>query len=336
MTRHVALRSTGMYVPEIEYPNSIYRERFAAVAPDFVDNMEAATAIGTRWHAPSDWATSDLAVRAAEQALARAGIGPEDVDMIVLGTDSPDYVTPATSVVVQHKLGAKKAGTFDVGCACASFPTALSAASGMMLANPWMKHVLVIGAYMMHKLADERDPMHFFYGDGAGAAVLQPSETPGVLSSAFRADGSFARHWGIMSGGTAEPASEESVRAGRTQVRMTEKYPPEVNDEGWPALARALCANNGFALGDVDLFLFTQVRKRTIQKVMATLEQPFEKAHTVMEKWGYTGSACIPMALHDAVASGRVKPGDLVMMVGSGVGYNQAGIAVRITDALAR
>jgi 3-oxoacyl-[acyl-carrier-protein] synthase-3 len=84
----------------------------------------------------------------------------------------------------------------------------------------------------------------------------------------------------------------------------------------------------------VDLFLFTQVRKRTIEKVMSTLEAPLDKAHTVMEKWGYTGSACIPMALHDAIDCGRVKGGDLVVLVGSGVGHNQAGIALRVTDSL--
>lgn len=336
MTRHVAIRSTGMYVPEIEYPNSIYRERFKESAPDFVDKMETAAGIMTRFHAPPDWATSDLAVRAAKQALSRAKLAPEDIDMILVGTDSPDYITPSTSVVVQQKLGATKAGTFDVGCACASFPTALSAASGMMATNPWMKNVLVIGAYMMHKLADPNDQMHFFYGDGAGAAVLQPSEKPGLMSAAFRSDGNYAKAWFIASGGTAEPASEESVRAGRTLVRMVDKYPPSINEEGWPAVTRALCANNGFSLADVDLFVFTQVRKRTIEKVMKSLEVPMEKAHTIMEKWGYTGSACIPMALHDAIETGRAKPGDLVVLVGSGVGYNQAGIAVRLTDDLVR
>ena len=203
-----------------------------------------------------------------------------------------------------------------------------------MLANPWMKNVLVIGAYMMHRLADPNDPMCFFYGDGAGAALLQPSEKPGVLASAFRADGSYAKHWGILSGGTAEPASVASIAAGRTHVRMAEKYPPAINDEGWPAIVRMLAERNRFTLDEVDLFVFTQVRKRTIEKVMTALEVPFAKAHTVMEKWGYTGSACIPMALHDAIVSGRAKPGALVLLVGSGVGHNQAGIAVRLTDTL--
>ena len=115
---------------------------------------------------------------------------------------------------------------------------------------------------------------------------------------------------------------------------MAEKYPPAINDEGWPALVHMLTDRNHVALEDVDLFVFTQVRKRTIEKVMKTLDVPFAKAHTVMEKWGYTGSACIPMALHDAIATGRAQAGDLILLVGSGVGHNQAGIALRLTDRL--
>jgi len=168
MSSHVAIRSTGMYVPEIEVPNDVLRARFAKTAPEYIDKMEATTGIATRWYAPEAWATSDLAVRAARQALSRAQVAAQDLDLIIVGTDSPDYMTPATSVVVQHKLEAPNAGTFDVGCACASFPTALATAHGLMATNPWMKNVLVIGAYMMHKLADPQDQGIFFYGDGAG------------------------------------------------------------------------------------------------------------------------------------------------------------------------
>ncbi len=333
---YVAIKSTGFYLPEIEMKNEALHARFAAENPDFVPKMEGSTGIKTRFYAPNDWATSDLAVRAAKQAMERGGVTAEDIDLIIVGTDSPDYITPATSVVVQNKLGAKKAGTFDVGCACASFPTALSAANGIMATNPWMKNVLVIGAYMMHKLADPTDTAIFFYGDGAGAALLQRSSEPGLMSASFRADGSFAKMWGIMAGGTVEPANVDAINAGRTHVRMTEKYPPEVNDEGWPAVTRMIAERNQFNLRDVDLFVFTQVRKRTIEKVMTKLEVPVEKAHMIMDKWGYTGSACIPMALHDAVVTGKAKPGQLVVLVGSGVGYNQAGIALRLTDALVR
>src|ERR1039457_6558833 len=158
------------------------RERFKHI-PDFVDKMEASSGIKTRWHAPENWATSDVALPAAKLALERARKKPEDVDLIILGTDSPDYITPATSVVLQYKLGAKNAGTFDVGCACASFPTGLSAAAGIIAANPSIRTVLVVGVYLMHKLAAPDDPLTFFYGDGAGAAVLTAADRPGFVGA---------------------------------------------------------------------------------------------------------------------------------------------------------
>jgi len=329
MTRYAKIMSTGRYIPEIEVSNDVLRERFAHL-PDFVDKMEASSAIRTRFWAPDDWATSDVALPAARQALERAGRHPKEVDLLIVGTDSPDYITPATSVVVQHKLGAVHAGTFDIGCACASFPTGLAAAAGMIATNPNLRTVLVIGVYMMHKLAAPDDPMVFFYGDGAGAAVLEPADAPGFVASASRADGAFHRHWGIYAGGTAEPATEDAVLGGRTTVRMLERYPPEVNHEGWPKVVRALAANGGFALDEVDLAIFTQVRKPSIEVVMADLGLPMSKAHTVMEKWGYTGSACVPIAFDDALEHGKAGPGDLVVFVGSGVGYNQAGAAFRL------
>lgn len=330
MSPSARIVSTGSYLPEIEMSNDALRRRFAATAPEFVDKMEAGTGIRTRWYAPPDWATSDLAVRAAERALAAAGKTPLDVDLILLGTDSPDFVTPATSVVVQHKLGARNAGTFDIGCACASFPTCLATAAGLIATNKSLKTVVAIGAYMMHKLTDPNDPMIFFFGDGAGAAVLEPSERPGFVASSFRADGSYFRNWAIHSGGTAEPVTEESFKAGRTTVKMIERYPPELNNEGWPKLVRQMAADGGFAVGDIDMLLLTQARKPTIEFVMQDLGLPMEKTHLVMEKWGYTGSASVAMALDDARALGKIKMGDLVVLVASGVGYNMAGAAFRM------
>lgn len=329
MARVARIVSTGRFVPEREITNDMLRERFDSLVPEFVDKMEASSRILTRYWAPDDWATSDVALPAAREALERAGRSAGEVDLIILGTDSPDYITPATSVVLQHKLGAKNAGTFDVGCACASFPTGLAIGSGMIATNPSISTVLVVGVYLMHKLADGRDPMIFFYGDGAAAAVLEPGDEAGFLGSAFQADGAYHHHWGIYSGGTSEPATEESVREGRARVRMLERYPPEVNHEGWPRLVRRLAGDVGFAVSDIDLAIFTQVRKPSIELVMEDLGLPIERTHTVMEKWGYTGSACVGMALDDAAQAGKLASGDLLVLVGSGVGYNQAGAAFR-------
>jgi 3-oxoacyl-[acyl-carrier-protein] synthase-3 len=333
MARYGTIISTGRYVPEIEVTNEQLKAHFEAVNPavaPVVDAFAASSGYKRRFYALRDWAASDIAVPAAQEAIKRAGIKPEQIDMVLLGTDTPDYITPATSVVLQHKIGAVNAGTFDIGCACASFPTGVAAASGLLSTNAWMKYVLVVGVYMMSKLADPNDVTRFFYGDGAGAAVLAVDSKPGFITSAFIADGSYHKHWGIYSGGTYEPATIESVQAGRTQVRLIERYPPEVNHAGWPRLVRALADRGGFTLDEIDSVLFTQVRLPSIHVVMEDLDLPITKTHWIMEEWGYMGSACIPICLDDAIEQGKVKSGGLLVLIGSGVGYNQAGVALRM------
>ena len=333
MSRYATIIGTGRYLPEIEVSNAALKERVGAVDPELanvVDSFEESSGIRSRWYAPRDWAASDIAVRAAQEALKAAEIQPEQVDMILLGTDTPDYITPATSTVVQYKLGAVNAGTYDIGCACASFPTGVAAAAGLLNTNPWMNYVLVIGVYMMSKLADPNDVVSFFYGDGAGAAVLAVDSKPGFVTSAYLADGSYHKHWGLYSGATYEPASVEAVEAGRTQVRLLQRYPPDVNHENWPRIVRMLAERGGFAIQDIDLAVFTQVRLPSIKLVMEELGLPLDKTHWIMEEWGYMGSACIPMCFDDAIEKGKVKPGDLVVLVGSGVGYNYAGVALRM------
>jgi len=332
MTQIANIISTAHYVPEHKVTNDELAQRFTALGkPEVVGKFAASTGIEQRFYAPDDWATSDVALPAAREALKRAGRKPEDVDLIILGTDSPDYVTPATSVVLQYKLGAKNAGTFDVGCACASFPTAVASASGFIATTAGLRTILVVGVYMMHKLADPDDPTIFFYGDGAGAAVIEGGAKQGYIGAAMQADGSYHDAWGIFSGGTYEPATRESVDAGRARVRLVKRYPPEINDEGWPRLFHRLAAANNFGPDQVDQLIFTQVRKPSIELAAERCGVPLEKCPTIMDKWGYTGSACIPMALDDAISLGKVRPGDLVVMIGSGVGYNQAACAIRMT-----
>lgn len=337
MTRIANIVSTGYYIPEIEVTNAELTERFTKLGkPELMGKFEANTGIKTRFYAPDDWATSDLAVPACLQALERAGKKPEDVDLIILGTDSPDYITPATSTVLQHKIGAKNAGTFDIACACSTFPTGLATAAGLIATNENINTVLVVSVYMMRKLADPNDPFIFFYGDGAGAAVLTPGTETGYVGTKMIADGFYSDAWGIYSGGTAEPCSAESLAAGRTKVRLVKEYPASINIAGWPHLIRELSKANGFTMDEVDQVIFTQVNGTTIKVVMEEVGIPIEKAHMVMDKWGYTGSACIPVCFDDAIMQGKIKKGDLVLFVGSGVGYNQAATAFRINHDLPR
>ena len=279
-----------------------------------------------------DESTADLATRAALKALDAARIGAEALDLIVLATDTPEYISPATSVVVQHRLGASNAGTFDLNSACAGFVTALDTASKYVIADASYKNVLVIGAYAMSKYVDwtEKKTATIF-ADGAGAVLVQAStDEPGFLASKLVADGSFHDHMGIYAGGTRMPITAAILSEGVwAKLRFAKKYPSEVNTEGWPAIVRDVLNKCNLSLDDVALFLFAQVNLSTIKEVMAKLDLPMSRTHTVMGKWGYTGSACIPMVLDDAVRAGKLKRGDTVVMCASGGGLNMACVAYR-------
>jgi 3-oxoacyl-[acyl-carrier-protein] synthase-3 len=296
---------------------------------EFVSNV---IGIKKRHLCAPDESTADLAEAASRKALEAAGITAGDLDLIILATDTPEHLSPATSVVVQDRVGAKNAGTFDVNCACAGFVTALDTASKYIIADPAYKNILVIGAYAMSKYIDWQDKKTAtIFADGAGAVVLQTNdESPGFLGSKLRADGSFSDYMGIYAGGTRTPLTDDIGREGFwTKVRFVRKFPPEVNIEGWPRIIGDVLAKSELAVKDISLFLFTQVNLSTIKEVMKMLDVSMERTHTVMGKWGYTGSACIPMALDDAVHEGKVKRGDNLIMCASGGGLNMACVAFR-------
>ena len=320
---------TGSYVPEKILTNDDLRGMLGEDINEFVSQV---IGIRERHVCAEDESTADLAEAASLKALAAAGITPERLDLIILATDTPEQLSPATSVVVQHRIGAKNAGTFDVNCACSGFVTALDTASQFIVADADYKYVLVIGAYAMSKYLDWNDKKTAtIFADGAGAVVVQASqERPGFLASKLLADGAFADYMGIYAGGTRMPVTEKDLSEGRwTKVRFAQRYPPEVNIEGWPKIIREVLTKANLTLDDVGLFLFTQVNLSTIKEVMRILDLPLERTHTIMQKWGYTGSACIPMVLDDAVREGKVKAGDNLIMCASGGGLNMACVALR-------
>ncbi|MDX6290087.1 MAG: 3-oxoacyl-[acyl-carrier-protein] synthase [Blastocatellia bacterium] len=320
---------TGSYVPEKVLTNDDLSRILGEDIDEFVSQV---IGISERHVCADNESTADLATAAGRKALQAAEMSPEDLDLIVLATDTPEHLSPATSVVVQHRIGAKNAGTFDVSCACAGFVTALDAASKYIIADPAYRNVLVIGAYAMSKYIDWKDKKTAtIFADGAGAVVLQAGdEGPGFLASKLIANGSFSDYMGIYAGGTRMPITEEVLREGRwTKVRFARKYPPEVNIEGWPRIIHEVLKKSSLTVDDVALFLFTQVNLSTIKEVMKILEAPLERTHTIMQKWGYTGSACIPMVLDDAVREGKLKRGDNVIMCASGGGLNMACVAFR-------
>ncbi|HEX6728610.1 MAG TPA: ketoacyl-ACP synthase III [Pyrinomonadaceae bacterium] len=320
---------TGIYVPEKVVTNEDLSRILGEDIDEFVTNV---LGIRERHVCAENESTADLATNAAQRALQTSSIQAQDLDLIILATDTPEQLSPATSVVVQHRLGAKNAGTFDVNCACAGFVTALDTASKFIIADYDYKNILVIGAYAISKFLDWKDKKTAtIFADGAGAVLLQANnEAAGYLAGKLHADGSFHDHMGIYAGGTHLPISEEVLKEGLwTKVRFAKKYPAEVNTEGWPAIVHDVLAKAGLNVSQVKLFLFTQVNLSTIKEVMQKLELPLERTHTIMDKWGYTGSACIPMVLDDAVRAGKLQRGDYVVFCASGGGLNMACVAFR-------
>jgi 3-oxoacyl-[acyl-carrier-protein] synthase-3 len=323
------ITGTGSFVPEKILTNDDLSRRLGEDINAFVSQV---VGIRERHICADNESTADLATAASLNALHAAGVGAEELDLIILATDTPEYLSPATSVVVQHRLGATNAGTFDLNCACAGFVTALDTASKFIIADPAYKKVLVIGAYAMSKYIDwTQKKTATIFADGAGAVVLQADATgPGYLASKLVADGSYHDRMGIYAGGTFMPITEDVLREGEwTRVRFAKKYPPEVNLKGWPAIVQEVLGKANLKLDDVALFLFTQVNLSTIKEVMKCLNLPMTRTHTIMEKWGYTGSACIPMVLDDAVCAGKLQRGQVVVMCASGGGLNMACAAFR-------
>jgi len=316
MSRVAQILSTGHYVPERVMTNLEFDQLLGEPVSDWlVENV----GIRERHFMADAQTTSDLCVAAATQALTRAGLTPSDLDLIIIATDTPDYVSPATASVVQAKLGAANAGTFDVNCACAGWVTGLDIAAKYIAADPAYRHILLVGGYGMSRYINWQDKKTCtLFADGAGAVVLAAGEQPGFLASTLVAAGEYHDALGIYTGGARRPASPDHPAQ---YVEFVRKFPRTFNSERWPPLMQTAAAKAGLTLDRVDKFYFTQLNLRTIELVMGAIGQPLAKTHWIMDKWGYTGSACIPMALDDAIAQGKgPQPGELIMFCASGGG----------------
>jgi 3-oxoacyl-[acyl-carrier-protein] synthase III len=324
MTRYVTILSTGAYVPENVITNADMDRILGEPVSDWlVENV----GIRERRMMSPDQTTSDLVVEACRNALEKGGVSPEQVDMLILSTDTPDYLSPSTSVVVQHKLGLVNAGAYDVNSACAGWVTALDQGARYLLTETDFKYVLVAGGYGMSRFLDWSDKKTVtLFADGAGAALLGLSDQPGFLASKFMAIGEFHDALGIYSGGAFRPCTPENLETyGSPKVQFVRRFPKTFNMEYWPMLIRGALDKAGLGLDDVNLYLFTQLNLRTIEAMMDLLDQSMEKTYWVMDKWGYTGSPCVIMALDDAIQHGKgPQPGDVVLFCASGGGITMS------------
>jgi len=323
MARHPQILATGSYVPERIVTNA---EVDALMGESTNEWLLANVGIRERrWMSPEQ-TTSDLIVEASKRALERAGLSAADLDLIIVSTDTPDYLSPSTSIVVQAKLGAT-AGCYDVNSACAGWVTALDQGARYLMTEPSYKYILVAGGYGMSRFLDFGDKKTAnLFADGAGAVVLGAGEEPGFIGSNFLAVGEFHDALGIYTGGAFRPCTPENLSAfGAPKVEFVRKFPKTFNTEYWPKLMQGALDKGGLTFDDVDQFYFTQLNLRTIEFMMDLLKQPIAKTHWIMDKWGYTGSPCVVMALDDAISQGQgPRRGDVILFCASGGGITMA------------
>jgi 3-oxoacyl-[acyl-carrier-protein] synthase III len=325
--RRATIVGTGIYVPERVVKNEYFNEMYKKDIDTFL--REQRNIFERRWMS-DEQATSDLILPAAEEALKNAGITAKDLDLIVVATDTPDYMSPSTAAVVQHKLKAVRAGTFDINSACAGFVTALDLASKYIAADKKYENILVIGAYGMSKYLNFDDfKIATLFADGASAAVVQPSkDDTGILSSELYTDGQYHDYMGVYAGGTHQPITHQVVENKGHLLNFAKKIPIETNGTHWPRLTNIILDRVQKSPQDVKHFFLTQININSINEALDNLKLPRTLSHNIMDKYGYTGSAAVGMCTADAARAHKLKKGDLVVMLGSGGGLSMAALAM--------
>ena len=285
-------------------------------------------------HTVEDWEnTSQMSIAASKNALNMAGIHPKDLDLIIVATSTPDYLTPPISSQVQHGLGAKDVGAFTLVNGCTGFVYALATAQ-QFISSGACEHVLVVGAELISRFVDwnERETCVLF-GDGAGAVVLKATEVPcGVLSFVLGSDGSGGEHLILPGGGAAHPPSHENLDGGLHTVKMNGrevfKFATRVVGK---ALRQAIQAA-GLEKEDIDLFIPHQANIRIIETAARFAGLPPEKVFVNIHKYGNTSAASIPVAFCEAFEEGRAKVGDTLAFVAFGAGLTWASAVVKVAE----
>lgn len=330
----------GMAVPEYVLTN----DDLARIVDTNDEWITTRTGIRRRHIADKNETTATLATRAAIQALTMTDIDPPEVDLIIVSTSSPEHLFPATACLVQDALGASRAGAFDLSAACTGFIYALNMAAQAIRTGS-IQSAVVVGAETLSRLINWEDRTTcVLFGDGAGAFVLQASDRPGgVLSAVMRSDGSGGEVLSVPAGGSRLPASFETVEKKLHTIHMNGREVFRFATRVMASATREAASRAGLRLADVSLIIPHQANLRIIEAAARGLRMPMDKFVVNIEDYGNTSTASIPMAVCEAVAAGRIRPGDNLIMVGFGAGLTWGSLALqwvaperRVTPAIRR
>lgn len=322
----VGIAGTGSYLPARVVPNSF----FESVVDTSDEWIVQRTGIRERRFVGPDEATSDLALGAARGALESSGIDPKDLDLIIVGTISPDHMLPACALLLQRELGAKHAGAFDVNAACTGFLTAMNIAESFIAAGR-AKRVLAIGAESLSRFLDLKDRTScILFGDGGGAALLAPWEDcrqGEILKTTLGADGGGYEHIHMQGGGSRIPPTHESLDAGLHFIRVKGRETYRFAVQQMADTIEQMLA--GHSYDDVTLVVPHQVNQRIIDAALERLGWNAEKVMINIDRYGNTSAASVPVALDEARRAGRIEKGKLVILVGFGAGLTWGGALLR-------
>jgi len=323
----ISLRSAGIVSIASQVPEAILTnadlEKMVDTSDEWIRTM---TGISERRIAAENEATSDYAIAAGRKAIERAGLKPEDIDLIILATITGDMPFPATASIVQNALGCDRTPAFDLSAGCSGWVYSLAVANSFV-ANGMYDHVLVIGADLLTKITDWTDRgTCILFGDAAGAAVVGPVEEDGLGMIGFDlgSEGSGAELLNVAAGGSRKPLTHEALDARQDKIHMEgrEVFKFAVKIQG-EATERVL-AKCGLTTADVDMVVPHQANVRIIESAVKRLGLPQDKFFVNLHKYGNTSAASIPLAIDEAVREGKIKKGDTVVAVGFGAGLTWA------------
>lgn len=326
MMRSVGILGIGHYVPEKVLTN-FDLEKMVDTSDEWITER---TGIKQRHIAEAGEATSDLSLKAAEKALADAGVAAEELDLIIVATASPDHAFPSTACLVQDRLGAKNAAAFDLSAGCSGFVYSLGVASQMIKSGLYNK-ALIIGAETLSRIMNWKDRNTcVLFGDGAGAAVVGVVDDGyGVLGIDLGADGSGGKYLYQPAGGSRKPASEETVANSEHTIHMNGQEVFKFAIQIMGKTAKTALANAGMKAEELDMLFPHQANLRIISSAAKRLKMPMEKVWVNVDKYANTSAASIPIALCEAQAAGALKKGDNILLVGFGAGLTWSAIVLK-------
>jgi 3-oxoacyl-[acyl-carrier-protein] synthase-3 len=320
------ITSTAHHVPEKILTNHDI-EKMVETSDEWIQNR---TGIKQRHIVSDDEASSDLSTHVAKKLLEKRGIKPDQIDIIIIGTVTPDHLTPSTAAIVQNNINAQNAWAFDLSAACSGFLFGLETGSKLIESGKY-KTVMVIGVDTMTSILDFKDrETCIIFGDGAGGVILEPSKSDnGIISSILRTDGSGASSLNVLAGGSRKPATEETIANREHFIRQDGKKVFKFAVKRMADVSEEVLLKNGLSGNDIKLFIPHQANKRIIDATGERCGIPRDRVLINIDRYGNTTAGTIPIALNEAVENKLINNGDYILLSAFGSGFTWGSILIK-------